>query len=133
MTGIYECNNEVEYAGTQEAMDAARERAVLEGLEIIEGTPSTLLIDLDNGAELNQAMVTKLAEQFGGYSFQQWESRSRCGSHIRITMDVTFTPAQALALESALGSDPLRTILGVKRLQNGVVQPRMLFKPRRQT
>lgn len=132
MTGIYECNNEVEYAGTQAAMDAARERAVLEGLEIIEGTPSTLLVDLDNGADMNQEMLTKLSEQFGGFTYQQWESRSGCGRHVRITMDVSFTPAQALALESALGSDPLRTILGVKRLQNGVVQPRMLFKPRSQ-
>lgn len=118
-----------EYAGTQEAMEAARGRAIAEGYEIIEGTPDTLLIDLDDGKELNQQMLTKFAEQFGGYSYQTWASRSGTGRHVRIMADARFTPAQALALEVALGSDPLRTILGVKRLQNGVEQPRMLFKP----
>lgn len=132
-----------QYAGTQEAMDAAIKEAELNGLEVIYGTPTTLLVDLDDNRLLNTDMLAKLEELFGRATVESWPSQSGTGKHVRVTWAVhedgllelsdallppNFSPAEAMVLEMALGSDPLRAVLGVRRLQNGVEQPRMLFR-----
>lgn len=118
-----------EYAGTHAAMMVAANRALECGLEVVFGTPTTLLLDFDDGAIINKDMYRKVVEQFGAPEQTAWRSRNG-GLHVVLTFpQAAFEPAQALALETALGSDPLRTILGVKRMLTGVTQPRMLFKP----
>lgn len=124
---------DTEYASTQEGMDSARERACKEGMTIVIGEPNVLLLDLDDGAKMNYQVFEKLIELFGDATTESWASRGAHGTHIKLTFDMKqpFTPAEALALECALGSDPLRTLFGVARLHQGVVQPRMLFRPLR--
>lgn len=120
-----------EYAGTAEAMKQAIEGAVADGLTIILGEPNTLLLDLDDGVEINQAVLEQLWRQFGETTEESWVSRSGTGRHVvlRFHEDRMFSHAEALALEGALGSDPKRVLFGIARLKFGVENPRMLWRP----
>lgn len=128
-------SGEIDYASTQECMDAARDRAIAEGLTVVLGEPHVLLLDLDDAAEINEAVLIKLIEVTSETPVgETWTSRGGRGHHMQLTFQFwTFTPAEAMALECALGSDPLRTLFGVSRLKNGVKQPRMLFRPKEQS
>jgi len=63
-------------------------------------------------------------------TMMRWKSKGGVGTHVVLRFEkTTFTPAEAIALEGALGSDLKRVVLYIARLKNGVEQPRVLFKP----
>jgi hypothetical protein len=120
-----------EYARTVEGMGRAVKEAANKNFTIIKGTPQTLLLDLDDGVELNQVNYKLMCELLKEWpTMTSWKSKSGAGTHMVLTFEkTTFTVAEALALEASLGSDVKRAMLYVMRLKNEVLEPRVLFKP----
>lgn len=113
----------------------------LESLETLEVPPDTelierkdnwLLLDLDNHTALdclldNLKMIDKL------YKYEKvevWLSKSG-NYHARITLEQDVDNVTAIALQSILGSDPVREFLSLMRVENGVSgrSPTLLLKP----
>lgn len=128
--GLHKEEPDEDYLTSCKGMGAAVERAKERGLICVYGTEDTLLLDLDDGAVPNVVMLAKLEQLLGPWEMQSWRSKSGTGQHVVLRFpDKKFTPAQAMVLETALGSDPFRSVLGVMRLLNGVKEPRVLFRP----
>lgn len=121
-----------EYNKSITGMGRAVKAAKNNGMTIVTGTPNTLLLDLDKGASIhedNLKMLCDLVEEIP--TSTRWPSKSGLGTHVVLQFEkATFTPAEAIALEAALGSDPKRAVLYVMRLRNKVNEPRVLFMPK---
>ena len=108
------------------------ERAKELGCEVIEPDAFTLLLDYDSiEAWLKFAKQRNLIEElFGIKKIEEWNSSSSPpNKHVRVTLDTALSADQRLALQAALGSDPTREILGVRRTQLSIEHPSLLFKP----
>lgn len=119
------------YWSSLEGMGGRIDRAREEGFTIIYGSPHTLLLDLDDGGEMHEPSLELLCALVGELPMTtRWPSKSGKGTHVVLRFaKATFTPAEALVAEVILGSDPKRALLYLKRLQNGVPEPRVLFMP----
>lgn len=107
------------------ACDAAR-RA---GFDVIHARPNELSLDLDDGAEINPRVFLEIQTHFPEYEVFTWPSKSGKGSHVLFRFKgVKFTEGEALALECALGSDPVRTAANVIRVKKNMSFPRYLFR-----
>jgi hypothetical protein len=119
------------YTPDQTNMDKACETAFKKGMALHFGDRNSLLIDLDRGAALNLVVLKKLVENFGDYTMASWISKSGNGEHVVLRFEnADWTHAEAIALEAALGSDPIRAVLSILRVKLKVNNPRVLFKPR---
>lgn len=121
------------YTPDQKHMDEACAKASKAGMALIYGDSRTLLLDLDDGAAVNVGVLKKLVENYGDFTMASWLSKSGEGEHVVLKFDpgsAEWSHAEAIALEAALGSDPIRAVLSVLRIREGVTNPRVLFKPR---
>lgn len=108
-----------------------REKAVADGMEVIDGTDHTLLLDLDNEAAIAQYhRMLPYMKQFGAALHpDEWASKSGKGRHVRIWLDKPATIHERIALQLLLGSDPFREMLSIRNVREGQANPIMLFKP----
>ena len=108
--------------------------AAAEKFDVIKGTSTTLLIDLDTPEAKAQyeRVLPKVVENFAVVSTQSWLSKSG-NTHVLITLAEPLSPPWRLALQAALGSDGIREVLGLKRYENGIPEPSALFKPKETT
>ena len=120
-----------EYEGTIEGLRKAVSNAQEAGFIIINGTPNTLLVDLDGTAELREDVLKLVSDLFKEVPTKsQWKSKDGIGTHVVLRFEkTTFTEAEAVAMEAALGSDLKRAALAILRLKNSAPQPRVLFQP----
>lgn len=118
-------------SSTQSERDKAIKAAEDAGFEVIIATEKQLSLDLDGGVGMNQDVYKKLVEKLGETPrMEGWLSKSGRGRHLLLTFEKnSFSEAEAVALESALGSDPVRTLFGTLRAKNGVDKARLLFRP----
>jgi hypothetical protein len=116
---------------TQESLDQAIARAESEGKTVVRPGPNQLLLDLDTeqAIRLFWLMIEDLEENFGATVVDRWTSSSGRGLHVVVQLDREVTEAEAIALQAACGSDPLREMLAIACLKNGCASPRVLFKP----
>ncbi len=88
------------------------------GCSIIQGSPTTLLLDLDTPASRkhfnsflkwlqNEAMTVFLGVELT----DMWVSKSGRGKHVVLTLKTPLPLTSRLLLQSALGSDPKKEIL----------------------
>jgi hypothetical protein len=122
-----------EYNKSITGMGRAIKTAEEAGMTVVAGTPRTLMLDLDKGAEIHEANYKMMCDLLGEEPLAtRWTSKSGKGTHVVLQFEkATFTPAEAIALEVSLGSDPKRAVLYVLRLKNNVTEPRVLFMPPR--
>lgn len=122
---------EQEYLSQLEGMGKAVRQAKAAGFKVVEGNPHVLLLDFDGNATLNLPVYEMLCTLLQEVPARcEWTSKSG-GKHVLLRFaSHKFTPLEAVAYEAALGSDLMRAALYVKRITNGVADPRVLFMPR---
>jgi hypothetical protein len=115
---------------SEEALESAIMMAEVAGCDIIRSTPVTLLLDLDSSPQYCQFqdMLPILRGLFPISKVEMWDSRSK-NTHVRITMSVSLPIEARYALQSMLGSDPIKEILSLKRTVMGIREPSLLFRP----
>jgi len=120
-----------------ERFEADRATALKRGFTIVDSDDYTLTLDLDGpeaGARL-ALVFERASELFGLTITERWPSKSGAAGHEHVVISVTdHGPLDAttrIAIQVILGSDPVRELLALKRLENGVAEPSQLFKPRR--
>jgi hypothetical protein len=122
-----------------QSVEAAAEKAIDAGFEVIYGDDWHLLLDYDAPSENYTVkepppqfnVIMKLLNDNGFYCHIEthWQSKSG-GLHVLVRLDSSpLAPLARIALQAAMGSDPKREALGVLRVLAGVVEPCMLFRP----
>lgn len=117
-----------------ESFEEGCAEAEARGDEVLVATdPHELYIDIDGPDARKQfdRMLPIVEREYGCCVAQRWQSKTPGHEHIivRVT-DREFTIAERIALQTILGSDPLRDLLTLKRLHDGVEQPIRLFRPK---
>ena len=95
------------------SLEQLKEIAATLGCELYVGADDELLLDLDAGQEPVAEILSIVREKFGIKSEQRWISRSGTGIHVVIKMDGPLPPAERIALQAALGSDPKRESIAI--------------------
>lgn len=110
---------------------AADIEAARQDFEVIQSDVMTLLLDLDTPEALAQYMrvLPKVMEHYNVVSTTSWLSKSG-NTHIQIRLGEALDLSERIALQAALGSDGVKEVLSLRRMQNGCVEPCLLFKPR---
>jgi len=116
-----------------ERFEEDRAKARAKGFEIVESDDGTLTVDLDGPCAISSFddIFERAAELFGLTVIDRWESKSGPG-HEHVVVRCDNQPRDVvwrIALQAILGSDPIRELLALKRLENGVAEPSQLFKP----
>jgi len=116
-----------------ERFEADRATARAKGFQIVDSDDGTLTLDLDgpDAIERFTLLFEKAAELFELTVIDRWESKSGPG-HEHVVVRCDKQPRDVvwrIALQAILGSDPVREVLALKRLENGVAEPSQLFKP----
>lgn len=114
---------------TNESFDEGKERAISAGFTVIERQPNQLLIDIDSNQPIDNTILRRLKEYIPSCEVEYWASKSG-NLHARVTLGRNLSDIEALLLQAILGSDPLRELLGLFRVWNGVNNPIVLFKPK---
>lgn len=112
---------------------AVIQKAVSEGMEVVISDRRTLLLDLDDEAAKARyrQFLPRFEELFPIEKKEAWKSKSGAGMHVKLTLYQDAPVEARLAMQAALGSDPMREMLGLKRVWNGIEEPSLLFKPAR--
>jgi len=103
------------------------------GFDVVMGHDNLLLLDLDDKAarstfDHNLDVVKRI---FGVEKIDAWVSKSGGDhQHVAVTLKQKATILERVAIQAALGSDPIREILTLVRLRNGVKEPSRLFRPK---
>lgn len=110
------------------AEEVAKER----GLVVVYPEKNQLQFDLDTKEEREEFMK-RCHEMINGRNFHFHEHVSPGGGehrHVTLTFfDMEFTEWQRIALQSVLGSDPMREFLNARRLMEGATdKPTRLFE-----
>ncbi len=122
-------NEQLSYEWTIEEAIADAEKS---GFEVVRSTDTTLLLDLDDPAALAifSMMMRRLERVFRLKEIARWRSKSKRGLHVLV--ECASMPFQArVALQSCLGSDPMREALAIAMALDGKENPSVLFKPKR--
>lgn len=121
-------------------------------LDIIIPTDRQVTIDIDrpwpdaigdgyvrpNGEVLNvllfgsihdTTLMRALTDYFPVESAEAWRSHGG-NTHIVLTMTQELSPEARIAIQAILGSDPIRELLSLARVENGCRDPIALFRPR---
>jgi hypothetical protein len=124
---IKECTIE-NYKSTQ--LEEAIYNAEQNGFEVIHSEVDRLLLDLDDDKALRtyEMVLPTVAETLELKEIDRWKSKSGTGIHVVLSCKPLCFYAR-VALQAALGSDPIRECLTVDRADNGLVEPSVLFKP----
>jgi hypothetical protein len=116
--------------------DRARERAVVEGLDVVYPEPNQLFIDIDNehSYRLFENQLTIVNKFIGYFEIKEAPSKSSTPDnfkmHVTLTFGklVTFTPLERLALQAMLGSDRVRELLGYIEMKNDDPTPTLFLE-----
>jgi len=104
------------------------------GFEVIRSTSKTLLLDIDTDAQWVQfeKMLPIVREFVTVSEVERWLSKSK-NTHVVIYLEKALGNTERTLLETILGSDPKRSLFAFGRLQAGVLEPGLLFKPKSKT
>lgn len=109
----------------------AAEKAIERGFSVVWSTPTTLLLDLDNGGALDIycGQMKRIGALFSLRESDRWSSKSGVGIHVVVACK-ELSPLERIALQACLGSDPLREALAVRMLADGIANVTCLFRPK---
>lgn len=110
----------------------AEEVAKARGLVVVLPQPNQLQIDIDSDellSEFESRFETfQWREAFKPKKVDVKNSQHPGHYHVTITLSEDVTEWQRLALQAALGDDPMRSYLNAMRAQFGVKNPSRLFE-----
>lgn len=123
-------------AAYQDSYIDALNQAYDAGYEVHLGEPAVLLLDFDepyipHKKYGNQRVWEILFQLYPGTTRKFWKSKggnTHCIVYLSDELDIGIR----LAWQAALGSDPVREALAIKRLHDGIEEPSMLFQPKEQ-
>ncbi len=118
------------------------ERMLNEGFIVIYPKNNELLIDLDTEEQVSQfeRLITILSENYpelivpqtidGRESYSiSWTSKGgEPGKHVKITLSRDLSPIERIAFQAALGSDPVRELLSLIRLEKRDFKPTLFVE-----
>lgn len=110
--------------------EPAPEKAARLGLLLVEPKDNELFVDLDHQADVDQFGV-RLETFLRVYpeASVQYTRSSGGGWHAYVTVpNETFTIDQRIALQAALGSDPLREMIAISHAKGGYQWPCVFFE-----
>lgn len=117
-----------------ETIEDAKIEAMKNGCEVVGGDDHCLLLDFDtiDAKKQYERMRHKVVELWGIEREETWMSKSKhpAHQHMRVTLGRPLIPAERVALQAALGSDPMREMFAVRRLNLGIAEPSLLFRPK---
>lgn len=112
-------------------MGVAISDALKEGLQVIQSTPLTLLLDIDTisqGLQFEHMYIPFLEAYEPNGEMEEWTSKGG-NKHKILHMKIPLFVTHRIALETILGSDPQRSLFALARVKEGVEEPGLLFKP----
>lgn len=119
-------------------MNEAREifiaRVESEGFRVVLPNDNELQIDIDDDAHYatflrNLESVARNVEDAAEWHMESHPSKSGLPrQHITIQLPLRIEPWQRIAMQAALGSDPMRELLSAIRLQRGDVHPTLFVE-----
>lgn len=117
-----------------ETREAYIARVTAEGLRVVTPEANQLQIDIDSddhyGVFLRSAEVV-VRNVPGAYGWGVEDHPSRSGApcrHITLTLPFPVEPWQRIALQAALGSDPVRELLSSIRMMRGDAYPTLFVE-----
>jgi hypothetical protein len=112
--------------------DRAFELAEALKMEVVLPDDHTLLIDIDNGKQLDQfeRNIKRVQEDFKVLDIKIVESTRRKGQHchIYIRLEETINEYERIILQQFLGSDPVRNYLSLRRIRIDDLHPVLLLE-----
>lgn len=114
-------------------MEEAEALAAEKDCDVIRSTPCTLLCDYDSETEDKiEKFRDFLNTYYGPIQEETWQSSAGVPwrYHRVVTLSREVPIELRLAMQAALGSDPMRTFLDIRRVQEGVEEPCLLFRPK---
>lgn len=111
-------------------LDAAILQGRLDGFAVERADDYSLLLDIDTPHAMAQyeRVLPLVSEHFGAVEKERWASKSG-NTHIRVHLPCALPWHMRYALESALGSDGVRSVLALRQMLNGCDEASMLFRP----
>jgi hypothetical protein len=109
--------------------ESAFELARKENLDVRVADDYTLQLDCDDETSVNQfhCYEPRLRAHFGIKEITETKSRHQ-NTHIYVTLENPMTVPERIALQAALGSDPTREFLSLKRWLSKDPNPILLFE-----
>jgi hypothetical protein len=94
----------------------AAEQAEAEGLKVLVAGPNDLFFDLDSQAAMDtfNLRLEKLVAIFTPSNIRRWRSKSGKGYHVAMVIK-KLSLAEKVAIQAAMGSDPLKELLTIAR------------------
>lgn len=117
-----------EYDAKIETVDSITAHAEELGLVPFFPRGDELFIDLDHGATINTRVHDLIKEQFGITGQLVTISKSGDGFHMYLRLNGLLSNDKRVALQAALGSDPVREALSIVRLHNDSSAHSALFE-----
>jgi len=107
------------------------DRMMQQGYKIVMPEPNEIQIDIDS--RYQQKVFTEqldiLRREFGDLEIIQTESKGGPpGKHYRIFFIRDLSPIERIAYQAALGSDPIKELLSIFRLEKGDDHPSLLVE-----
>lgn len=117
-------------------IEEAIEKAKKDGFTVYRSDPTRLLLDLDNipSLEKYQEVLPRIQNEFGLKEVERWRSKSGEGLHVIVSCDpsIALFPIRC-GLQVCLGSDQLKESLALKMYMKGLVEPCVLFRPKKKS
>lgn len=109
------------------------EKARAEGLRVVIATPYDIFLDLDTPEDVKAyeerlARIQRAASVWGITEQARWKSKSGVGTHVHLR-GAWLEPQEQIAVQAILGSDPVREIIALLRMRQGVTNVSRFFKP----
>lgn len=120
------------YTLTKEEFERDCEEAASNGLHVIAGDECTLLVDLDTEKDLDlfKSRVLDMQLHFGIVDWTWHHSKSGVGYHAFVKLEKPADVPSRLLMQLALGSDPIREALCLRRWrEHGIENPIRFFSP----
>lgn len=125
--------DQINYTSLQpECFDEEAKEIEKKGWSVLRADNRTLLLDLDTTESFITftSMIAYIHRHFDVESYSSWPSSSGPPHrHAQVKLREDLPPAARNALELVLGSDPVRGLLNIKRLEAGIEEPSRLFVP----
>ena len=115
----------------QVSSEVAYREAANDNLDVVLPEPYDLFLDIDNEADMKRFArgMDIVIKHFNGQVIKSTPSRSGLPKrHIIVRLDRPVTNAERIALQAALGSDPVREILGIVRVQHNDPHPTLFLE-----
>lgn len=119
--------------GYEESSEEFIKRIEDEGFKVVYPKSNELFIDIDSEKQLEtfNSHFNRLHNEFNDMKRIYYPSKSGFPrTHIIVTMPFNMSNLERIAWQAVLGSDPVRELLSMIRLTNGLEHPTLFCEPK---